>query len=95
MSGWNSWTYVYLEDGRKASLVAKPGAFDSRYGPDGCWLLVFREIPRTWQAEPVHCGCKARPGFLTCHHHAEYEPHARRLWDRIEQSKEATRWVLL
>lgn len=43
----------------------------------GCWALVRRHTGKLW-AQSTSCGCKARPGMLTCRHHAKYESSAQK-----------------
>jgi hypothetical protein len=59
--------------------VSKPGLTDK-----GCWVVVRVYTGSVW-AQGVHCGCKPRPGTLTCRYHAEYETEA-----QAEAKEEAT-----
>lgn len=57
--------------------VGKPGLFDA-----GCWAEK-RLYTGSLAASFVNCGCRPRPGHLTCRHHADREEAAQELKSRL------------
>lgn len=44
----------------------------------GCWVIVRRYVG-SFRPQGSSCGCRPRPGCLTCRHHAWYEARAQGL----------------
>jgi hypothetical protein len=77
----NSGSYTEVRMSTRYMGVKKPGLSDK-----GCWVVV-RGYSGSLFAQGGNCGCKPRPGHLTCRHHAQHETEAQRLSESLTPEK--------
>ena len=80
----NELTRMYHEASKERAKggVAKP----TMSWHKGCWAEKRVYIGQRF-ASFDNCGCKPRPGFLTCHHHADREEAAQKLKAALSASR--------